>query len=60
MPASSRNHKTIYTLSLDGATNGHGSEIRFPSTACTSTVRTVKKRREKNWSKHLKMGYDRV
>lgn len=43
MPASSRNHNTMYTLSLDGATKGHGNDIRLPSTACTSTVRTENK-----------------
>lgn len=43
MPASSRNHNTMYTLSRDGGISGHGNEIRFPSTACTSIVRTAKK-----------------
>lgn len=51
MPASSRNHSTIYTLSRDGGISGHGSEIRFPSTACTSMVRTAEKMTQKR--KHM-------
>lgn len=54
MPASSRNHSTIYTLSRVGGISGHGNEIRFPSTACTSIVRTVTKMTQKT---HECIGY---
>lgn len=33
----------MYTLSLDGAIRGHGNEIRFPSTASITSVRTETK-----------------
>lgn len=47
IPASSLNHNTMYTLSLDGADSGHGNDIRLPSTAVLSIVFTAKKFRRK-------------
>lgn len=38
------------TLSLVGGISGHGNEIRFPSTACTSIVRTAKKKHKMHMS----------
>lgn len=47
IPASSLNHNTMYTLSLDGADSGHGKDIRLPSTAVLSIVFTIKKREKR-------------